>query len=136
MIQETREKLWTADDNKVDLVALGCPHFSYMEFRELAQFIEDNKVHHSVAAWVFTSRAVYGWINNSGMLKKLKDNGIMVFTDGCPLMYPREKWGFRVVMTNSAKMANYCYSQTGLDLAYGSLEQCVDAAIKGNISQR
>ena len=87
----------------------------------------------NVAAWIFTSRAVYGWVENSGLLKSLQNAGVMVFTDGCPLMYPREAWGFHVVMTNSAKMANYCHSQTGLELAYGSLEQCVSASVTGKI---
>lgn len=134
MIQQTREKLWTAEGNRVELIALGCPHFSYMEFRELAQRMEGKKIHPSVVVWVFTSRAVYGWVQNSGMLKQLEDAGIVVFTDGCPLMYPREQWDFKVVMTNSVKMANYCYAQTGLGLAYGSLKACVNAAVKGHLN--
>ena len=41
-----------------------------------------------------------------------------------------------VMMTNSAKLATYCYSQTGLDVAYGSLEDCVDTAVQGRICRR
>lgn len=132
-IQATKKKLWTATSERIDLVALGCPHFSYMEFMEFSRHLGQKKVHENVAAWIFTSRAVYGWVENSGLLKSLQNAGVMVFTDGCPLMYPREAWGFHVVMTNSAKMANYCHSQTGLELAYGSLEQCVSASVTGKI---
>jgi len=41
-----------------------------------------------------------------------------------------------VMMTNSAELATYCYSQTGLDVAYGSLEDCVDTAVQGRICRR
>jgi predicted aconitase len=32
-------------------------------------------------------------------------------------------------MTDSAKFANYCFSQRGLDAAYGSLADCVETAV-------
>jgi len=136
MIQDVEQRIWTAKGDKLDLVAVGCPHFSFMEFRELARLMEGKKVHSSIAFWVFTSRTVYGWVKSSGMLKELTDSGIMVFTDGCPLQIPKETWHFHVMMTNSAKSANYCYSQTGLDVAYGSLEECVDSAVRGKICRR
>ena len=136
MIWNTERRLWTAKGDMVDLVVMGCPHFSFMEFRELARLMNGKKVHSSIAFWIFTSRTVYGWIKNCGIVKDLIDSGVMVFTDGCPLHYPKETWHFNVMMTNSAKLANYCYSQTGLNVAYGSLEDCVDTAIQGRVCRR
>jgi predicted aconitase len=98
--------------------------------------MEGKKVHGSIVFWVFTSRTVYGWLDNCGMLKDLKDSGVMVFTDGCPLQYPKKTWNFNAAMTDSAKFANYCFSQTGLDVAYGSLEECVETAVQGKICRR
>jgi len=136
MIRDVEARLWTTKGDLADLVAVGCPHFSFIEFRELAQLMEGRKVQGSVTFWVFTSRAIYGWIQNSGLLKDLTNSGIMVFTDGCPLQYPHENWHFTVMMTNSAKLSNYCNSQTGLDVAYGSLQDCVDTAVQGRICRR
>lgn len=136
MIRNAETRLWTAKGDIVNLVVIGCPHFSFMEFRELAQFMNGKKVHANMVFWVFTSRTTYGWIKNCGLVRDLTDSGIMVFTDGCPLQYPQETWDFNVMMTNSAKLANYCYSQTGLDVAYGSLEDCVATAIQGRICRR
>ena len=136
MIRDAEARLWTTKGDLADLVAVGCPHFSFIEFRELAQLMEGRKVQGSVIFWVFTSRAIYGWIQDSGLLKDLTNSGIMVFTDGCPLQYPHENWHFTVMMTNSAKLANYCNSQTGLDVAYGSLQDCVDTAVQGRICRR
>lgn len=84
------------------------------------------KVHGSVVFWVFTSRGVYEWLKNCEMLKDLTDSRVMVFYHGCSLQYLHKTWHFIAVMTNSAKSATYCYSQTGLDVAYGSLEECLD----------
>jgi predicted aconitase len=136
MIRKAEEKLWTAEGDMVDLVVIGCPHFSFVEFRELAHLMNGKKVHSAIAFWVFTSRTVYGWIKDCGIVKDLTDSGVMVYTDGCPLQYPKQTWHFDVMMTNSAKLANYCYSQTGLDVAYGSLEDCVDTAVHGRIVRR
>jgi predicted aconitase len=136
MIRNVEKRLRTAKGDTVDLLALGCPHFSIMEFRELARLMNGKKVHSSVAFWVFTSRTIYGWTKNCGIVKDLTDSGIMVFTDGCPLQYPQETWRFNVMMTNSAKLANYCYPHTGLDVAYGNLEDCVATAITGRICRR
>jgi len=136
MIRKAEQGLWTTKGDIVDLVAIGCPHFSFMEFRELAELMNGKKVHSSIVFWVFTSRTIHGWIKNCGILKGLIDSGIMVFTDACVLRYPKETWHFNVMMTNSAKLANYCYSQTGLDVAYGSLEECVNTAVRGRICRR
>lgn len=136
MIHDAVQRIWTIKDNMVDLVVLGCPHFSFIEFRELARLMENNKVHSSITFWVFTSRAIYLWIKDCRILEGLKSSGVMVFTDGCPLQYPKKEWHFNSAMTNSVKFAHYCYSQTGLNVGYGSLEDCVNTAIQGKICRR
>ena len=128
MIQDLRQRVLPPNPNNVDLVALGCPHFSFGEFRELDRLMHGKRVRDSIGFWVFTSRAVYGWIENSGMVERLKKSGVTIFTDGCPLMIPHEPWGIHAIMTNSVKLAYYGYSQIGLHPTYGSLEDCVNMA--------
>lgn len=135
-IRETEEKLRTVKNDGVDLVVTGCPHYSTAEFARLVQLVKGKKVHSSVVFWVFTNRTVYAWIKNNGILSDLIAGGVMVFTDGCPLQYPRESWQFNAAMTDSAKFANYCFSQRGLDAVYGSIEDCVATAIQGKIRRK
>jgi predicted aconitase len=135
-IRETEEKLWTVKNDGVDLVVSGCPHYSSAEFVRLAQLIQGKKVHSSVVFWVFTNRTVFAWIKNNGILADLIAGGVMVFTDGCPLQYPRERWQFSAAMTDSAKFANYCFSQRGLEAVYGSIEDCVETAVRGKIRRK
>ena len=136
LIKKAEDRLWTAKGDVVDLIVTGCPHYSPAEFIQLVRLIKGKRVHSSVIFWAFTNRTVYAWIKNNGILKDLSAAGVRVFTDGCPLQYPKEAWGFRAAMTDSAKFANYCFSQRGLDTAYGSLADCVETAVRGKICRR
>ena len=69
-------------------------------------------------------------------MANLTDAGVMAFTDGCPLQYPKETWHFNAAMTDSAKFANYCFSQSGFEAAYASIEDCVETAVQGKICRR
>jgi len=133
LISKAEDRLWTMKKDAADLVVAGCPHYSPAEFIRLAQLATGKKVHSSVIFWVFTNRSVYAWIKDAGILADLTDAGVMVFTDGCPLQYPKETWHFNGAMTDSAKFANYCFSQSGFDAAYASIEDCVETAVRGKI---
>lgn len=133
LIRKAEDRLWTMQSDAVDLIVTGCPHYSPSEFITLAQLTKGKKIHSSVVFWVFTNRSVYAWIKDNGILADLTAAGIMVFTDGCPLQYPKETWHFTAAMTDSAKFANYCFSQSGFDAAYGSVEDCVETAVRGKI---
>jgi predicted aconitase len=136
LIGEAEDRLWAVKSDAIDLIVNGCPHYSPAEFYRLVQLIKGKKVHSSVIFWVFTNRSVYAWIKDNGVLADLTDAGVMVFTDGCPLQYPKESWNFTAAMTDSAKFANYSFSQRGLDTAYGSIEDCVETAVRGKICRR
>jgi predicted aconitase len=136
LIEQAEDRLWAVKSDAVDLVVAGCPHYSPAEFIQLVQLIKGKKVHSSVVFWVFTNRSVYAWIKDNGILEDLTDAGIMVFTDGCPLQYPKETWHFTAAMTDSAKFANYCFSQSGLDAAYASIKDCVETAVRGKICRK
>ncbi|MBW1730249.1 MAG: aconitase X catalytic domain-containing protein [Deltaproteobacteria bacterium] len=136
MVADHEQRLQSAKDDNIDWITVGCPHYSPAEFTQLLRLVEGKRVHQSVAFWVFTSRTVYAWIKENSILKQLTDAGISVFTDGCPLQYPRKSWNFSAAMTDSAKFANYCYSQTGLPVIFGSLEDCVESAVTGKIQRR
>jgi predicted aconitase len=135
-IQDAAERLSSAAVPAVDLIALGCPHYSFPEFMDLIRLLDGRRIGGSVEFWVFTSRSAYAWIRDCGMLKRLTDSGVTVFTDGCPLQYPGQSWKFSAAMTDSAKFASYCFSQTGLACVFGSLSDCVETAVSGGRVRR
>ena len=133
MLRDAEEKLSDATIDRPDLITLGCPHFSEDEFVLLDQLFQRREIHDAITFWVFTSRTVYSLIENSGLLNKLQSVGVEVFTDGCPLQYPAKNWAFQSVMSDSGKFTNYCYSQTGLKVVFGSVDECVETAVSGKV---
>jgi len=134
-LKKTGTLLCTAENDQLDWVGFGCPHFSHDEFKELAACIEDRKVHSDITANIFTSRKILRWADDIGLMQKLVYAGFQVYTDGCLLLYPQHPKRSGTMMTNSAKAANYIFSQSGYLVAFGSIRECVESAIAGKIVQ-
>ena len=135
-LKKSEALLCTAENEQLDWIGLGCPHFSYAEFTELAECIAGKKINSDIAFSVFTSRKILGRVENTGLLEKLTYTGIEVYSDGCLLLYPQSLKPSGTMMTNSAKAANYIFSQAGYKVAYGSIRECVESAVAGKIVRR
>lgn len=135
-IQKAEQLLYTAEDDHLDWVGLGCPHFSEQEFMTLYRLVNGKKIPASLLFSVFTSRKILAWLKKSQMLKPLDDAGVKVYSDGCLLLYPNYIRSSGTMMTNSAKAANYVFSQSGFKAAYGSIEECVESAFNRKITRR
>jgi len=133
MIRDAENRLTQSSTLNPDLIILGCPHYSINEFKNLSRMLGHRKVDKSLCFWIFTSRKTYQAINKIGILDTLNSAGIQVFTDGCPLQYPKKNWNFSCAMSDSGKFANYCFSQTGHEVIPASTESCVETAISGKI---
>jgi predicted aconitase len=136
MLRTTEKLLCTAEDEQLDWVGFGCPHFSHTEFNQLAEWVDGKKVQATIAVSVFTSRKIFHWAESTGILSKLRAAGIEVYVDGCLLLYPQALKPSGTMMTNSAKAANYIFSQSGYKAAYGSIRECAESAINGKIVRR
>jgi predicted aconitase len=134
-IQDAHAQLcnFDADGQALDLVTLGCPHFSCGEFQQLENTLGGRRIHANTLLWVFTSRATQRMLQDSGQLHRLAALGVEVFTDGCCLQHPTEKWGTRAFMSNSGKFGTYCYGLTGRHPVLGTITECVNSAVHGKI---
>ena len=131
-----REKLSTIQEGKVDLVTIGCPHSSFAEIKELNELLAGRKIAPGVEFWVMTNRVVYNWIKEAGILDSLNYCGIKLITDTCIVNWTKEiwdKWSFKLIVTNSGKFAHYGPGLTELQIIFGSIWDCVEAAIKGEV---
>ena len=135
-LRKTENLLSTAEDNRLDWVGFGCPHFSETEFTALAEEIAGRRVAPDIVVSAFTSRRIRQRIERSGILRQLTAAGIEVYVDGCLLLYPQSLRSAGTLMTNSAKAANYIFSQAGYRAAYGSIAECADSAVAGKIIRR
>lgn len=119
----------------VDWILVGCPNASVQEIREVAEALQDKKVHDGVALWVTTAGAMYAMAERMGYIKTIEDAGGVVVRETCPFLARSRviapKMGYKTLTTNSAKMAFYAPGQFGLPTHYGNLQRVMQAAING-----
>jgi predicted aconitase len=133
MLRKARSELSTTTSDKLDLVVLGSPHFSWQEFRSLAELVRGRRRHANVEFLVTTSRAVAEISRANGALKPIEEFGARLTVDTCILATPMLPETTRSLMTNSAKFAYYTPGLLGRDMVIGSLADCVNSAESGRI---
>ena len=136
MLVAARDSLSSAGDGPVSMVALGTPHFSLTEFERAAALIEGRKVSPDVALYISTSRFVAGLAVEKGWVEKLEQAGVVVLVDTCTYFAPAVRAARGRVMTNSAKWAYYAPGLLPVEVAFGSLEDCIETAVRGEVSRR
>lgn len=58
---------------------------------------------------------------------------MQIVTDTCTYITPIMKQTRGLVMTNSGKWAHYAPANIGVEVAYGSLRECVRSAVLGEV---
>lgn len=134
-LRQARSELSTAEGDQLDIVVLGGPHFSIQEFNQLAPLIQGQKRHPSVRFVVTTSRAVKVIAEKAGLLEPIYQFGGSLTLDTCILATPMLPPEIKVLMTNSGKFAYYSPGLLDVDVVFGSLEECVQSAIEGEVRQ-
>lgn len=121
-----------AQDSKLDFVMLGCPHNSLEQMDRIARALEGRKVSANSALWVFTPRALKLVSDANGYTDIIEKAGGRVYVDTCPAISRQMPKGTKVVATDSAKQAHYLPAITGAQCWFGSVEECVDGAVRGS----
>jgi predicted aconitase len=121
--------------DRVDWILIGCPNASVQEIREVAEALQDKKVHKDVTLWVTTAGAMYAMAERVGYIRTIEEAGGIVVRETCPFLARSRviapKKGYKTLTTNSAKMAFYAPGQFGLPTHYGNLDRVMKAAIDG-----
>lgn len=118
-----------SDAREIDLVWFGCPHAGLEEIAEVARLLAGQRIR--AALWITTARQVREQATTEGLTAVIEASGGRVVADMCAVVAPMQELGFRSVATPSAKGAFYLPSHAGLAVRYGTVEQCVEAAISG-----
>ena len=131
-VQGALQRLSTAvGSDWIDAVALGSPHFSMGEFQTLHRCVRGRTL--GVPFFVCTARDTLADIESAGIAQELRTAGVEIVADTCVVVTPILPAQAGVLMTNSGKFAHYGPSNTGYDVLYGSLEDCVESAITGKV---
>lgn len=120
-----------ADRREVDIVSIGCPHASLEQISEVARIIDGRQVKRTVRFVVHTNDDVFAAAEREGLIQGLSRAGVRVTSDNCSVVsYDRLPRGAKLA-TNSAKMAFLASAVSGVDILYGGVDECVEAATTG-----
>ncbi|MDD9877217.1 MAG: aconitase X catalytic domain-containing protein [Magnetovibrio sp.] len=133
MIRAARDGLSDGGDGPLDCVALGSPHFSEAETRELVRLSEGASFR--VPVYVCTGRHVIERIEADGTRRQLEARGVEFVVDTCVVVTPILAGIDGLMMTNSAKFAHYARPNTGYGVVFGSLADCVASAAAGRVTR-
>jgi predicted aconitase len=130
---EARDSLSMGGAGRLDMVAIGTPHFSFTEFARLVPLVDGRRVHDGTLFYVSTSRHVHGLIVEEGWMDILDRARVRVVVDTCTYFTPAVRGCRGRVMTNSAKWAYYAPGMLAVESVFGSLEECVESAVRGEV---
>jgi predicted aconitase len=128
-------QLTHAESNRLDMVVLGCPHFSMGEFERLAALVSGRSKHACVRFVVTTNRATLQRARERGLLGALTRFGAQFTVDTCFLATPMLPPEIKRLMTNSPKFAYYTPGLLDRSITFGNLAECVDSAVAGEVIQ-
>ena len=120
-----------ADGAALSAVSLGTPHFSIDQFARLMPLIEGERP--LIDIFVNTSRATLEEVRKRGWEDKLRAARVTLVADTCVYVSALLKAQAGAVMTNSGKCAYYAPGNLGVEVAYGSLAECVASARAGKV---
>ena len=115
----------------VDFVLLGCPHASLDQLEQIARRLDGRRIHPDTELWVMTPPALRTIADRNGYTRAISAAGGRVLTDSCPAMSKAAPDGTRVFASDSAKQVHYLPAILGIEGWYGTLDECIDAALTG-----
>ncbi len=117
---------------QIDLVTIGCPHASLSEIEQIAGMLQGQRL--ATQLWVTTARITRDRARKAGWVQAIEAAGGQVVADTCAVVAPMRSIGITTMATNAGKMACYAPAHSKVKMRYGSLEQCVEAAVTGTWS--
>jgi predicted aconitase len=112
-------------------ISLGTPHFSLAEFERFVPLINGKNFRSDI--YVNTGRGTLQELEKRGWDKLLAEHGVTIVVDTCTYVTSVMRKLDGVVMTNSGKWAHYAPGNLDIDVIFGSLEECVSSAEKGQL---
>jgi hypothetical protein len=115
----------------IDAVAIGSPHLSIEELRTLDRLLGDRRC--SKSLYACTGRHTLQALRDEGLIERLSIRGVVIVVDTCIVVTPVLPAGTGVLVTNSGKFAHYARPNTGYDVVFASLTECIESAVRGSL---
>lgn len=127
----------TPSTDVVDLVVLTGPQLSLLELRLVAELLEGRRVNGNTQLLITTNRQNLAAAEELGYRAAIEKAGGLILVGVCFYLMGagdmRERFGWRTILTNSAKLANiiggYRYEP-----AFRRTRDCIEAAVSGRLA--
>ncbi len=107
-LKEIKEKYSAnLDSRDIELVFLGCPHYSLKELEEVVNLLKGKRIKKDTRVWIAISRDIYNEALTKGYIRIIEQSGAKVIRDTCAVVAPLRQIGVRNVVTDSAKAMHY-----------------------------
>lgn len=133
-LRQALDELSTAPaGTRLGAVALGTPHFSLAEFERLVALLDGFAPAPGVDLYVNCGREVFAALEGCGWKARIEAAGFTIVVDTCTYVTAVMREFKGAVMTNSGKWAHYAPGNLGIDVAFGSLAECLASAAAGRV---
>jgi predicted aconitase len=124
------EKLNQSEKEDVDIVVLGCPHYSLERIGLVSSLLDGKTISENTALYITTCKQIKTLADRNGYTDVISRAGGILMEDTCGLEFAHER--SKSIATDSAKQAHYVPAVLGVENTfYGTTEDCIDAAIIG-----
>jgi cis-L-3-hydroxyproline dehydratase len=128
--EQSLQMLCDSGSADVQLISLGCPHYSLEEIRQVAEYIKGKKIKKDVKLMIWTDYAIKYMADINHYTKIIEDAGGHIYTNSCVGLVSCYD-GVTGLVMGGAKLAHYCRSTTKAKVFFGTMENCINAAVKG-----
>ena len=98
---------------------------------EVARLMSGRRIRDGLTFFVHTNEHIFSAAENDGLIETLGASGVQVTADNCAVVSYDRLPSDACLATNSAKMAFLASAVSGVDILYGGVADCVEAAISG-----
>lgn len=116
----------------INLVMLGCPHYTYNQLLEVERIFDGRHVNSSVAFWILAESGAVGLAERSHLRQRLEILGVRMVGNTCIDEPCWKLFEGHLGVTDSPKCAYY-RERRGQPFAIRRLSSCVEAAIMGRL---
>ncbi len=125
----------TYKGDKIDFVALGCPHYTINEIVNVHNLLKGRKVNPGTHFWIYANSYAIDLAEQMGLRKSLEEAGVVIRAETCMIISPIANWGFKTLMTDSGKCSYYGPAECGTEMIFAGVDECVEAAVSGKLSK-